>query len=228
MKKIAGLFIVFGFVLAVPVLKLHAQNVFEGTVTWTMSVPMLDDDKHDMVLHVKDDKSEMDMDMGVQGPVKVYSDQSTKKMIMVMMTMKSGWTMDMNDIKTTNADSIDIKPTGKKENIAGLSAEEYLIKGAHSDISLWVTADLPKDIQGSIYNSQIHNPRQDASETKAMKQLVDRGYVPIRIVVSVAGETQMSMEYVKYERKSLDDALFVPPADIKYNPMPKGVGGGMN
>jgi hypothetical protein len=226
MKKIARLFIVFGFVLAAPVLKLHAQGAFEGTITWAMSVPVLDDDKHDMIINVKGDKSEMDMDMGVQGDVKVYSDRSTKKMTMVMSATKSGYTMEMKDVKTTNSDSIDFKPTGKKENIAGHPSEEYLIKGAYSDISMWVTADFPKDIQESFVRSLSNNPRQDANETRAMKQFADRGYMPVRIVVNVSGETQMSMEFVKYERKSVDDAIFVIPADIKISPMPTGAGGG--
>jgi hypothetical protein len=231
MKKIAGLFIVFGFVLAAPVLKLHAQASFEGTITWSMTIPMLDDDKHGMTINVKGDKSEVNMDMGVQGNVMVYSDRSTKKTTVVMTAMKSGMTMDMNEIKTTKTDPIDMKPSGKKETIAGHPAEEYLIKGAHSDISLWVTNDLPKDIQDCFYNTLSNNPRQDANETKAMKQLVEQGYVPVRIVVKAGDETQMSMEFVKYERKSVADALFVIPSDIKISPMqkaPGGSGGGMN
>src|ERR1700733_15231994 len=133
MKKIAGLFIVFGFVLAAPILKLYAQKPFEGTITWSVNSPMLDDDKHPMIINVKGDKTETEMDLGVSGNMKAWSDRSTKKMYMFMSSMKSGWTMDMKDNKTVTSDTVNLKPTGKKATIAGHPAEEYLIKGKTGD-----------------------------------------------------------------------------------------------
>jgi hypothetical protein len=212
MKKLTGLFIIYGFLLAFPVLKLHAQKPFEGTITWAMTIPMMDDEKHSMIVNVKGDKNESEMDMGVQGIVKVYKDRSTKKMYIVMTAMKMGMTMDLSDINNA-VDSIDIKPSGQKETIAGHPAEEYLIKGAKGDISLWVTSDFPKEIQQSFYKSLNDNPQSDPNQIKAIRELVGKGLVPIRIVVKSAGEVQMSMEFVKYEQKSLDDALFIPPQE---------------
>jgi len=224
MKKIAGLFLVFGFVLASPVIKLHAQG-FEGTITWSMTIPMLgDDEKHPMVMNMKGDKSETEVDMGMMGNMKSYKDGATKKMYMVMGSSKSGFVMDMKDLKSS--DPIEVKATGNKETIAGHPAEEYSLKGQKGvDISLWMTADMPKDIQESFFNAIKDSPNQDPNVKKAMKQLADKGLVMVRIVMKDAGETQMTMEFVKYEKKSLDDSFFVPPADVKFGPMPAGMGG---
>jgi len=224
MKKIAGLFIVFGFLLAVPVLKLHAQKPFEGTITWNMTIPMLDDDKHEMIVNVKGDKTESEMDMGVQGLVKGFSDRSTKKIYLVMTAMKMGVTMDMKE--STDTGSVDLKQSGQKETIAGHSADEYVCKGQKGDISIWVTSDMPKDMMESFKNYSSNNPQMDQNEKKAIKILLSKGLMPVRMVLKDAGETQMAMELVKFERKSLDDSLFVQPSDIKYNPMPAGMGAG--
>ncbi len=240
MKKLTGLFIVFGFVLAFPTLKLHAQKAFEGTITWSMSMPMMgDDDQHPMVIDIKGKKSVVDIDMGAMGSMKTYSDGDTKKIYMVMEAMKSGFVVDMaadsalKKTAQTQLGSIDLKPTGKKETIAGHPAEEYLLtgvkmKGMNLDMSIWAAADFPNDMRESLYHALNSDPGQDTKETKAMRQLADKGLMPVRTVMKKDGEVVVTTEFVKYEQKSLDDALFVPPANIKYQPMPKMGGGGMN
>jgi hypothetical protein len=231
MKKIAGLFFVFGFVLALPVLALHAQNSFEGTLTWNVKIPMMDDDDHSMIINVKGDKSEIDMDMGDQGGMmKFYTDRSTKKRYSVITELKMGTVSDIDDSVRYNVkdDSLNLNPTGQKATVAGHPSEEYISNGTKGDVSLWVTADLPKDVKECFYNALSNSPGQDPKGIKEMKYLSDRGLVPARIVVNVAGETMMEADFVKYERKSLDDALFIPPTDIKYDLMPSGPGGGEN
>ncbi len=227
MKKVTGLFLVFGFVLAFPVLKLHAQNTFEGTMTWSMTAPQMGDDSHPMIINVKGDKTESEVDLGTMGNIKTYSDN--KKIYMVMGAMKTGYIMDKTPDKAikNKLDSLDLKRTGQKATIAGHPAEEYLLKGMKggAEVSIWVAGDFPKKIRESFYHSLNNNPGEDPAQLKAMMQLADRGLVPVRIVVKRDGEMQMTTEFVKYEEKSLADALFVPPADVKFGPMPKMPGG---
>ncbi len=238
MKKITGLFLVLGFVLAFPVLKLHAQS-FEGTVTWTMTFPIGgDDDPHPMIINIKGQKTETEMEMGAMGSMKSYSDGKKSYGLSIMGGMKNGFVMDMPSDSATNAMSqkqlgdVDLKPTGKKETIAGHPAEEYVLTGVNMkgmifDMSIWAAADFPKSFQEILYNSMKNSPGQDSKQTKAMKQFADKGLVPVRMVMKKDGEVAVTTEFVKYEQKSLDDALFIPPTDVTFKPIPK-MGGGTN
>ncbi len=214
---------------------LHAQKPFEGTITWSMTIPQLgDDEKHPVVINVKGGKTETESEMGAMGAVKSYSDDSAKKVYMVMGAMKSGYVMDMDDpaLKKANqsqTDSLDLTPSGKKETIAGHPSEEYLLKGLKNSqaVSIWVTGDFPKSMVETFYHS-MNKPGQDPKQTKAFRALADKGLVPIRVVVTKDGEVFLTMEFVKYEQKSLDDALFVPPADVKFSAPPQMGHAGMN
>jgi hypothetical protein len=231
MKRIAGLLLIFGFIVAIPIRELRSQNAFEGTLTWNLTVPLLGDDTRTMIINVKGDKSQIDMDMGDEGGMtKIYTDPAAKKRYIVMMDSKTGLVSDMDDStqQSVNGDSISIKPTGQKATIAGHPAEEYVSSGINGDVSLWVTPDFPKDVRESFYHALSSSPGQDAKGIKDLKYLSDRGLVPVRIVVKVAGEAMMTVEFVKYDRKKLDDALFVPPKDIKYTATPTDGDDGTN
>ena len=237
MKKnlsvIAALFVV----AFTPALRgLHAQKAFEGTITWSMTMPMMgSEDSHSMIINVKGNKSETEMDMGGMGVVKTYVDNDAKKIYTVMGAMKTGYVADMGDKKAAQKQlsSIGLKASGQKATINGHPAEEYLLtgvnmRGMNVDISIWVTADFPKELQETFYRSLNNNPGQDPKQTAAMRQLADKGLVPVRILMKKDGEVAMTMDFVKYEQKSLADALFVPPADVKFSSPPKAPGGGMN
>jgi len=239
MKKITGYFLAFSLVLTLPLAKVSAQSEsFEGTITWTMTMPQMgNDDSHPMIINIKGKKLEVEINMGAMGLMKSYADQETKKGYLVIGAMKTGYSMDLPSDSAQNAshdksDVLDLKPTGQKATVAGHSAEEYLLKGVKSqsgtvDMSIWVAGDFPKEMLAA-FNNGLKNPGQDSKQTMAMRYFADRGLVPVRMVAKSNGEVAMSMEFVKYEKKHLDDALFVPPTDIKYRPMPTMGGGGMN
>jgi hypothetical protein len=239
MKNIAGYFIVLSLMLALPFAKVSAQATpFEGTITWAITLPQMgDDEAHPMTINVKGKKVEVEINMGTMGLMKSYTDEEKKKSYMVMEAMKMGFTSDLPSDSAAYAskdksDSINLRPTGQKATIAGHSAEEYILKGVKSkgttvDLSIWAAADFPKEMQDAFKNG-FDSPGQDQKQTKAMKLLATRGLVPVKLVAKTDGETAMTMEFVKYEQKKLDDALFVPPTDIKYQPMPTGRGGGTN
>lgn len=88
------------------------------------------------------------------------------------------------------------------------------------EVSVWMTPDLPKDVQYALFNWMASSPKQDPNQIKMLKELTDKGLAPVRIVVLNDGKVGMTMEFVKYERKSLPDALFIPPADVKFDAVP--------
>ncbi len=234
MKKIIGIFAVLSFLVFGSFTKVLAQS-FEGIVYWTMTMPQLDEDKHDMKINIKGGKSETEMDMGVQGGVKVIADRDAHKMWMVMEAMHMGYTMDMpsdtaaEKMMKEKMGNIEMKPTGQKATIAGHAAEEYLMKTKEGDISIWASGDFPKHIVESMSHNISSQPGQRGDDMKnAMKQLSAKGLMPVKIEMKQAGETAMSMEFVKYEEKKIDDSVFTPPSDIKFQPMPQMGGHGMN
>jgi hypothetical protein len=218
---------------------LYAQKAFEGTITWSMSIAAMgDDEKIPWIINIKGQKLEMEMDMGAMGEIQTYTDMEKKKgyFVMAMGGKKTGYLIDatdsdvMNSYKTT-MDDIDPVPTGKTETIAGHAAAEYLLKGVKAkgvtmDMSMWLASDFPKDVQKALSDGLTHGSGgQDPKENRALKKLYSHGLVPVRIVASAGDEVAMTMEFVKYQQKSLDDALFIPPADVKFSPMPKTLGG---
>ncbi|MFI5201426.1 MAG: DUF4412 domain-containing protein [Candidatus Kapaibacterium sp.] len=231
MKKLTGFFIAFSFVLTIPVAKVWAQaGTFEGTVTWSMSIPRMDDQPHTVTTNLKGGKVEQEMDMGKQGLIKTYviPEKNAKKYYMVMEAMKRGMSVEVPD-NAVEASDTDLTATGKKETIAGHPSEEYLVKTPTGTLSLWASSDFPKNLTECIANSLRDQPRQDNNSSKAFLELAKKGLIPVKIVATSGGQTAMSMEFVKFEKKRLKDALFVPPTDIKYQPMPSmGGGGGMN
>jgi Domain of unknown function (DUF4412) len=216
MKTAVALFILLGSILAFPVFELHAQDTFEGTLTWTMTMPSIAD-KIGIVINFKGLKSEMEENMGSLGSLKMWSDRATRKNYIAMSSVKNGTVEDMGDIGlTTTSTSFDIEPTGRKETIAGYAAEEYVNKNPKGDASMWVTSGLPKDVQYSIY-SWYTTSSQDPNQLKFIKDFTDRGLVPVRIGLTIDGKTAMTMEFVKFERKHLSDALFIPPTDVHFD-----------
>ena len=227
MKKITGLFLVFGFVLAFPVLKLHAQKPFEGTITWSLTIAQLgDDDKHEMKVNIKGDRTETETDLGAMGSLKSFNDPAAKKNYIVMGASKSGFFRDIPTDSAIKASALNLglKATGHKDTVAGHIAEEYTFKDGPADVSVWASKGFPK----SLCDQSQAISQQDNVIPNAMKELSKKGLFPVKVVISQQGEVAVTMEYVKYEEKSLADALFVPPSDVKFGPMPQMGGGGTN
>jgi hypothetical protein len=224
MKKSAGLLLVLAVIFGFPSINIHAQSGFEGTIIWNMAMQTMK--PFDFTINIKGDKSEAEMNMGEYGTSQMWSDRSTGKLYMYLSSLKKGMIMDMNDIQSRKFDSLDITPTGHKETIAGYGAEEYLEKTPKGVTSIWFTHDLPKDIQTEVLNWLRSNPRQDTKQAQIIKSFIDRGLAPVRIETSTNGKKIMTMQFVKFERKSLPDALFVPPSNITFDPSPSDVGSG--
>ena len=83
-------------------------------IVWAMTIPQMDEEKHDMTLNVKGDMIETEMDLGAQGGIKMWVDRAAKKTYMYMAALgNKGMIMDMpNDSAAAKqTENIDIKPT---------------------------------------------------------------------------------------------------------------------
>ena len=191
-------------------------------------MPTQDNEPHTVTMNCKDGKVEQEMDMGMQGLVKTYCVHADhqKKYYLVMESMKMGMTTEDSDqASNPTADTV-LAETGKQDTIAGHVSNEYTVKIPDGSLSLWATPDFSEDVVKSISNAMLEQPHQDEASQEAFEQLAKKGLTPVKVIATVDGQVAQSLVFVKYETKKLDDALFVPTTDIKYRPMPTGMGGG--
>jgi hypothetical protein len=208
----------------------NAQGKFEGTIVWAMTMPQLDEEKHDLIQSMKGDQTYTEMDLGAQGGMKMWIDRSANKMYMYMAALgNNGMVMDMPNDSVALAKAgdqvVDIKPTGKKATVAGHAAEEYLMTIKDGQMSLWMASDFSKDLVSAFQNTMSSGQKQDVKVTRAIKDFIAKGQVPVKMQVTSAGEIAMTMELQKIEAKKLDDKIFERPSNIKFGAMPAGMMG---
>ncbi len=223
MHKLFAASTFLGFVLAFTIPALHAQKAFEGTVTWTVSIPRMGDEKHDMKVNVKGDRTETETNLGAVGIMKTYSDPASRKTYMIMGSSPTGMFKEFptDSAIKANLTTLVLTPTGQKATIAGHKAEEYTFTDGPASISMWASNGFPKALRDQAQAVG----QQDDVMPSALKQLAKKGLFPVKVVISQQGEVAATMEFVKFEESKLDDALFVAPTDVKYNPIPTRSGG---
>jgi hypothetical protein len=208
----------FILLICISIPSLNFAQGFEGTVTWQTSIPMLGDQKIDMAINMKGDKSMTTSDIPNMGMMKTYLDKSAKKIIMVMEAQKQGQEMDLAAIEAAmqGKQFSEPKPTGKKETVKGYSTEEYksTLDGG-MEFDLWVTKDMPKEIATAITGSMESSMQMGGTKNKTFKALFAKGLTPVRINVKKDGDVQATMEFSKAEPRKIDDKEFIIPADIK-------------
>ncbi len=200
---------------------------FEGTMTMQMSIPQMGGNPISIEVSMKGTKSVMTTNMPFMGETKVYADAATQKTIIVNGG-KKGYEVDNSKEPETNAaDTIAPVATGQRKTINGYACELYTAKAKDADMDIWETADFPKDMVASIaksYHSMMGGMRatRGGGPGSALKRLTEKGLVPVEVDVKKDGSVMATLEFVKYEKKPLDDAMFVVPADVKIGPPPTG------
>ena len=218
MKKAAGFIAVWVITLAMPVMKANAQSPFEGTITMATS-GIGDNEKHDVLINMKDAKMEIDIDAGVQGQFKLYPDVQKHKLYLVMAAQHMGMEQTLPEKSSTT--KIELKPLGKKDTIAGHPAEAYLLTTPEAEVTLWETGDLATDVRQAYQAALPHILQEDEQMAAALDELGQQKMAPVRIDLSIKSMDQkITLELVKIEPKKLDDAIFVLPKDITFQPMP--------
>ncbi len=108
-----------------------------------------------------------------------------------------------------NAKPPELKKTGKTDTVAGRSCEEWeLTNEDKSKMLLCVAAERASWLELPTLGLP--------SEHSWAHELVDGKHLPLRaIMLEPSGKEKMRVELVRLEEKSLDDALFAPPADYK-------------
>jgi hypothetical protein len=194
--------------------KAMAVAPFEGTVTWSIAVPQLGDDKLTMTTYMKGHKTATTIDMGAMGSQHMYMDRDTRTMAILMGGAKTGMLMDMpNDSASAKSEISDLVPTGKTETIDGYKAQEFTSKTSSGSMDIWATADLPEGVRTGMIESMKNSPQSGGS--KAFSALISKGLAPVRITIVTGSQTAATVDLVKFDAHSLTDAEVNPPADVK-------------
>lgn len=193
---------------------------FEGTLTWkVVSAQMGDQDQHDMVMNIKGNKFEIDMDAGMQGMLHIYPDRVNRKVTIVMEQQKMGVVRDLpNDsVEEVSAKmkNVELKATGQKSIINGHNAELYVLTSPQETVSMWMSKDFGHDVAEGLRAAMMNNNKGSAAQKKAFRDLAEKGYFPVKIESKDGG----SMELASVEAKSIPDSKFMVPADVTIMPM---------
>ena len=116
------------------------------------------------------------------------------------------------------APSLEFKPTGRKEKIAGYDTEEYAGNSEGKRTEVWVTKEL-----GQFVMANQGRPGRKPSQAAQWETFMREGnFFSMRVIQRAKedGPEQLRMEVTQVEKASEPDSLFQPPEDFKKLEMP--------
>jgi hypothetical protein len=152
----------------------------------------------------------------------------TREMMVLMADEKMYMVHKIPDSALEKADKAqadsDFKPTGRKEKIAGIEAEEYVGKSDGKRTEMWVTKELGKFMmanQGKGGGGPFGGKKKDPGS--AWARFAEQGdFFALRVIQRAKENApeDFRMEVTKVERSAQPDTLFTPPADYQKFEMP--------
>ncbi len=218
----------FYFILPLLLLVLSAPafaQSFEGVIEMGVTVAQLGPQELPVTISVKQEKLRISLDMPNMGELTIYNDPVAKKLTTVMAAMNMGFEMPIPAADTAVVNMPAAVATGQTKTIGSYSCDEFSCIAEDSMvINIWMTRDLPGTISSSLFQA-IENSTQGIVGTDGFRQLAAQGYIPVQTVVKKDGVDFATVMLKNFEQKSLDDALFVIPANITIQQMPSGMMG---
>ncbi|ATC64037.1 hypothetical protein CMV30_08790 [Nibricoccus aquaticus] len=199
---------------------------FEGKVDMTLTNGPKDKDPMAMSYRMKGEKMRMDFG-GADSSSKKKKKKNDAAGAMIMDFKKKEMTMLIDeekmymvrelpelkpeDTKRKKGDE-EFKPTGRKEKIAGVEAEEYVGKADGRIVEVWVTKEMGR------YVSQQGAEGKGGWEAFMEKE----NMFPLRTITrkKVGGPEESRMEVTAIDRSKQDGKLFEPPSDYTKMEMP--------
>lgn len=126
------------------------------------------------------------------------------------------------DKASSKAAEVDFKPTGRKEKIAGIEAEEYAGVSDKKRTEIWVTKELGKFMMANQGKGGPMGGGKGA-QTSAWAKFAEQGdFFALRVIqrASEGAPEDFHMEVTKVEKGAQPDSLFQPPADYRKFEMP--------
>ncbi len=119
-------------------------------------------------------------------------------------------------------DALEFKPTGRKEKIAGIEAEEYVGISDKKYTEIWVTKELGKFMAGQGKGGPMGGSKGSAPASGWQAFAEQENCFPLRTIqrAKEGGPEEMHMEVTLVDKSKLPDSLFQPPADYEKFEMP--------
>ncbi len=197
---------------------------FEGTITCSMASPVLDDQKHDMIINCKNGKSEIEIDAGMQGRIRMFEDPAANKRYVVMDAMKMGMTVDIKEeaqIDSNGGDIVALVASGKKETFNGHQAEEWIGNlEENGTMHFWLASDFAPNVREIFLNSLKISSTGGKQVRNLFEQVRRKNAVPVRVSLEMNGKEQLEINLLRVEPHTVDDKLFKIPTDIEFEDAP--------
>jgi len=148
-------------------------------------------------------------------------DMEAHEMDVLMVEQKMYMSMHIDTDSMTNgksAQSLDFKPTGRTENIAGYDAEEYAGVSEGKRTEMWVTKEL-----GQFVMANQGKPGRKPSQSSQWEKFMREGnFFALRVIqrTKEGSPEQFRMEVTHVEKGAQPESLFHPPEDFKKFEMP--------
>jgi len=160
------------------------------------------------------------------GTFATIMDLEKREVIMLMAEQKMymvheipAATMEKASNKTAEAD---FKPTGRKEKIAGIEAEEYAGQSEKKRTEIWVTKELGKFMMANQGKGGPMGGKK-GGQSSAWARFAEQGdFFALRVIqrAKEGAPEDFRLEVTKVEKGSQPDSLFKPPADYQKFEMP--------
>lgn len=205
--------LIIGAIDAMPV---AAQGKsFEGTVTFEARGGP--DEKTTLVYSIKGSRVRMDP-RDAAAEMFMVMDMNEKMMTMVMPgeNMYMEFPIPDEDDKAGAAPSVTPVNTGRTDVVAGRKCEIWTMKEQGEEFEMCVARDMGTFMGGG-------SPMTRGASPAWQRELRRGGFFPLRVIQKSGSRDNAVLVATKVEEKSLDEALFKPPAGAKKMAMPPGM-----
>ncbi|HRE82244.1 MAG TPA: DUF4412 domain-containing protein [Opitutaceae bacterium] len=205
---------------------LHGADTFEGKIKMTITTQKgKKSETMPMSYAIKDSKMRIDMENPEKGggTLSTIVDMKAQEATVLMPEQKMYMTHSFKDSDLTQkaaeaAELTSVEKTNETTTIAGYKATKYLIKtkDQKEPVEVWATEGLGHYVSANAFGPGAGKNKSSGWE----KALYEKGFFPLRTVVTEKRGTTTTMEVVNVEKTSLPDSLFKAPADYQKFAMP--------
>lgn len=175
--------------------------------------------------YVKSGKYRMEISVEGRGDMVIIADPAAGETYMVMPSQSMYMVMKMADmergvdslIRREVGEGATLTPTGKKEAVAGRSCEVFRYKDSRSEMDLCLARELGAFKGAEAFFGGRMTPGRTPQAPPWVREMLRQGAFPLK-VSETSGE--VIWEVLSMEKRELEAALFVPPANFRRMEMP--------
>jgi len=159
--------------------------------------------------YVKGDRMRIEPLSGPGGGQVMIVDMEKKEVLMVVPAQRMYMALPLPDAGNGNSDEARPEPQGETREILGYQAQKYLLRQNSAVFEIWATDEL-----GKLGGLRLPTDRPGAAGT-AGSAIAQAAFFPLIITERRGDQVVTQVTMLEVEPKTVDDALFQPPADFR-------------